>query len=117
MMAMIMKRVFAGLMTMAGVFASTQSMSAQPAPVQSEKARYEVVLGSYVSRDIALRELAEFSTCKQPIFIRPISRNNDGDVRTMYRVVDGPLSRFDEAQIFVGLWLECGVEDAWIDKL
>jgi hypothetical protein len=75
-----------------------------------------VVLGSYVSRDIALRELAEFSSCKKPIFIRPISLGDSAAVRTMYRVVDGPLARFDEAQIFMGLWHECGVEDAWIDK-
>ena len=35
----------------------------------------------------------------------------------MYRVVDGLLAYFDEAQNLRGLWLEWGVEDAWIVRL
>jgi hypothetical protein len=105
MMAVIKKTPYSGLVVMLGAFAFTQSVSRQAAPDQSERVQYGVVLGSYVSRDIALRELAEFSSCKQPVFIPPISLGDSTAVRTMYRVVDESLAGFDEAQIFMGLWL------------
>lgn len=71
---------------------------------------YDVVLGSYVQRPIALRELVKFSTCKQPLFMQP----HDARGVAMWRVVDGPFTSLTEAEIVRGKWLECGHTDAWV---
>lgn len=71
---------------------------------------YDVVLGSYVQRPIALRELVKFSTCKQPLFMQP----HEVDGVPMWRVVDGPFASLTEAEIVRGKWLECGHTDAWV---
>lgn len=71
---------------------------------------YDVVLGSYVQRPIALRELVKFSTCKQPLFMQP----HDAKGVAMWRVVDGPFVSLSEAEIVRGKWLECGHTDAWV---
>ena len=73
---------------------------------------FEVVLGSYVDRNIALVELSKFSQCNQPLVVLPQKSNGTA----MFRVVDGPYERFAEASIVRRLWLECGVEDAWVNK-
>ena len=78
----------------------------------SNLAGYDIVLGSYEQRDIALRELAEFAECKQPLFVRVVEL----DERTLYRVVDHGGERFSEAQIVLGVWQACGLTDAWIQR-
>ena len=73
---------------------------------------FDVVLGSYQYRDIALREMVKFSACKQPLQLIS-SEQSEG---LTHRIVDGPYARFDDAEIVRGLWLECGVSDAWVKR-
>ena len=72
---------------------------------------YHIIVGSYLDREIALRELAEFSSCKQPLFVAPI-QGDSGEVH--YRVIDGPYRTYNEAEIIRQHWLSCGLTDAWI---
>ena len=73
---------------------------------------YEVVLGSYVDRNIALRELTGFSACKQPLIVLPY----DAASGPMFRVVDGPYETFADADIVRAKWLECQIDDAWVNQ-
>ena len=74
---------------------------------------YQIVLGSYAQRDIALRELVEFTACKQPLYVREQQIKGV----TMWRVVDGPLQHLSEAEIVHQKWLDCGYSDAWINQV
>lgn len=82
-----------------------QAIATQEARATS--VRYHVVLGSYVHRKVALRELQRFSACMAPLFIEV--QPNDH-----YRLQYGPISGFKKATAARNLWVECGAEDAWV---
>ena len=87
-------------------------LSYQSLAQETQQPQYDIVLGSYQSRTIALRELVEFSACKQPLKVTEVVV----DDALMLRVIDGPFLRFDEAEIVRGKWLECGFDSAWISR-
>ena len=77
---------------------------------QASERSFYVVLGSYLSRDIALRELVEFSDCRAPLMVMQQPR----DGQTYYRVQHGPLVVQAEAQALVNAWAQCGLDEAWV---